>query len=141
MKINLLEVTAAELQKLLHDGTTTSLELVRQYREQILRHNDRLKAMISIAPLAQVEKVASKLDDERRNGTTRSPLHGIPFIIKVTRLLLRTFLCRAKNVARTPWIRRTTSSWSRPMVDGLLSILIRVRPVKLSKWPSMLDSF
>jgi amidase len=83
MKLDLLKVTAAELQRLLGDGKITSLDLVRQYHQQILEHNDRLKAMISVSPLTRIEKIASKLDEERRKGAIRSTLHGIPFIIKV----------------------------------------------------------
>jgi amidase len=83
MKLDLLKVTAGELQRLLGDGKITSLDLVRQYHHQIFEYNDKLKAMISISPLPHVEKIASKLDEERRKGAVRGALHGIPFIIKV----------------------------------------------------------
>ncbi|KAI4923842.1 hypothetical protein J4E85_007998 [Alternaria conjuncta] len=82
MKPDLLNVTASELQRLLTDGRITSLDLVRQYHNQIFKHNDRLKAMISISPLPHLEMIAVKLDDERRRGVVRSALHGIPFIVK-----------------------------------------------------------
>ena len=84
MKLDLLKITASELQRLLGDGRITSLDAVRQYHNQILKHNDRLKAMISISPLPHLEKTAAKLDDERRRGVVRSGLHGIPFIVKVS---------------------------------------------------------
>lgn len=83
MKLDLLKVTAAELQGMLAKGELTSLELVRHYHKQMVKHNEKLKAMISISPLSYTEKIARKLDEERSNGAIRGPLHGIPFIIKV----------------------------------------------------------
>ncbi|KAI4609138.1 hypothetical protein J4E83_008779 [Alternaria metachromatica] len=82
MELDLLNVTASELQRLLTDGKITSLDLVRQYHAQILKHNDRLKAMISISPLPHLEKIAAKLDEERRRGVVRGGMHGVPFIVK-----------------------------------------------------------
>ncbi|KAI4649794.1 uncharacterized protein J4E79_009639 [Alternaria viburni] len=82
MELDLLKITASELQRLLSVGRITSLDLVRQYHAQILKHNDRLKAMISISPLPHLEKIAAKLDDERRRGVVRSGMHGIPFVVK-----------------------------------------------------------
>ncbi|KAI4911270.1 uncharacterized protein J4E92_010326 [Alternaria infectoria] len=82
MELDLLNVTASDLQRLLSDGKITSLDLVRQYHNQILKHNDRLKAMISISPLPHLEKIAAKLDEERRRGVVRGGMCGVPFIVK-----------------------------------------------------------
>lgn len=39
-----------------------------------------LHTMIEIAPTAR--EVAAQLDAERKNGTLRSPLHGVPIVVK-----------------------------------------------------------
>lgn len=83
MKINLSRTTAVELQHLLSKGELTSAKLVRQCHQQRLAHNGRLRAIISMSPLSYTEKIASKLDMERREGSLRGPLHGIPLIVKV----------------------------------------------------------
>ena len=83
MKINLLKTAAVDLQHLLSKEELTSVELVQQCHRQILAHNGQLKAIISISPLSYTEKNASQLDKERREGSLRGPLHGIPFIVKV----------------------------------------------------------
>ena len=83
MKIDLLRATPSELQSSSSDGTLTKLDLVRQCHQQMLEHNPGLKAVISISPLSYNEKIASQLDKERQEGSVRSPLHGIPLIIKV----------------------------------------------------------
>lgn len=87
MEIDLLRATAADLQDLLNSGQLTSLELVRQCHRQILRHNHRLKALITTTPLTYLEDVATKMDQERQRGCIRSPLHGIPFVVKVVHVL------------------------------------------------------
>ena len=84
-----MRTTAAELQHLLDAGELTSVDLVRQCHQKMLDHNDRLRAMISITPLSYTEKVATQLDQERKNGSLRGPLHGIPLIIKVSALFAR----------------------------------------------------
>ena len=90
MKVDLLRATAAELQQLLIIEELTSVELVRKCHEQMLHHNSRLKAVISISPLSYTISIAERLDEERRDGMLRSPLHGIPFIVKVSMTTSKT---------------------------------------------------
>lgn len=81
--IDVLTATAEELQQLLSSSTdVTSKHLVRIYLSHIKRHNDYLKAVISIAPESLLLERAGMLDEERKNGKLRSPLHGIPILIK-----------------------------------------------------------
>ncbi|PTB38711.1 uncharacterized protein TrAFT101_006733 [Trichoderma asperellum] len=81
--IDVLTATAEELQQLLSSSAeVTSKHLVQKYLSQIKRHNDYLKAVISIAPESLLLKRAGMLDEERKNGRLRSPLHGIPILIK-----------------------------------------------------------
>lgn len=88
-EIDLLKATAAELQTLLASGELTSLHLVRLCHQQMIDHNDRLRAVISISPLEYTESVARQLDEERRRGLLRGPLHGIPLIVKAGSVSLR----------------------------------------------------
>lgn len=52
-----------ELQQLMSTGKLTSLELVRQCHQQMLHHNERLRAVISISPLSYTEKLARQFDE------------------------------------------------------------------------------
>jgi amidase len=84
--IDVLSVTAADLQSLLTEGAMTSLELVQLYRDQIQRHNhDGLKvnSVLSLVPDDIVNDRAKLLDEERAKGHIRSVLHGIPITVKV----------------------------------------------------------
>jgi len=86
MMIDVLTITADELQSLLSKGDLTSLELVHLYRNQIEQHNHRgmkLNAVLNLVPEAIVEERARFLDNERAEGRVRSVLHGIPITVKV----------------------------------------------------------
>ncbi|KAF2734772.1 amidase signature enzyme [Polyplosphaeria fusca] len=80
-----LTVSAFELSEMLDAQVITSVEIVEAYLHQIEQHNRRgrqLRALISVAPKHEVLRIAKKLDDERARGKRRSPLHGIPVIVK-----------------------------------------------------------
>ncbi|KUJ14326.1 amidase-like protein [Mollisia scopiformis] len=82
---NVLTATAAELQQSLTIGTLTSVQIVETYLAQIEKHNHagaHLNAVISVAPRELALKQAAKLDQERQEGKTRSPFHGLPIIVK-----------------------------------------------------------
>lgn len=80
---NVLTTNAVDLQRLLTENTLTSVEIVQQYFEQIDRHEPFLNALISAAPRDKVLSAAAALDEERKNGKTRSAFHGIPIVLKV----------------------------------------------------------
>ena len=71
------------LQSQLGNGSLQSTDLVEAYLAQIHKHDDYLHAMVSIAPHDSLVTRAKVLDQERKNGQLRSPLHGIPIILKV----------------------------------------------------------
>jgi Asp-tRNA(Asn)/Glu-tRNA(Gln) amidotransferase A subunit family amidase len=84
--VNLLTLTAAELQKLFTSGVLTSKLAVKLYLDQIAKHNQQglqLNAVISTADHAEIFRRAQQLDDERALGKVRGPFHGVPIIIKV----------------------------------------------------------
>lgn len=81
--LDVLTATADDLQRELSStGGIDSKQLVKIYLSQIERHNDYLNAVVSTAPESLLLERASMLDDERQRGKLRSPLHGIPILIK-----------------------------------------------------------
>lgn len=85
--LDIVRMTATELQTLLKNGELTSVDLVKESLAQINRHNERglkLKAVISVVPENLVLDRAAKLDAERTDGKLRGPLHGIPVLVKVS---------------------------------------------------------
>lgn len=76
----LFDATIPQLQKMMAWGMLTSRELTQSYLAQIKRLNPLLHAVIETNP--QAVAIASQLDNERRRGHVRGPLHGIPIIVK-----------------------------------------------------------
>ncbi|KAI1425000.1 putative glutamyl-tRNA amidotransferase subunit A [Xylaria sp. FL1777] len=81
--VDVLTADVQALQGLLSDGNVTSHELIDVYLNQVRKHNDFLHAVIETTPRELLLRRARELDDERRSGTVRGPLHGIPIFIKV----------------------------------------------------------
>jgi len=75
-----VEATIPELQDAMASGQLTSAHLVRGYLERIQSLNPLLNSVIQTNPLAVC--IAQQLDEERRNGHIRGPLHGIPVLVK-----------------------------------------------------------
>src|SRR3954451_2256587 len=78
--VDLQNVTIPELQHDMATGTLTSAELVDAYLKRIAGYDGRLNAVRALAPTARAQ--AADLDRERRAGHVRSPLHGIPVLLK-----------------------------------------------------------
>ena len=77
------EATITDLQAAMTAGRTTSRVLVDAYLARIAAYDARgpqVTAMVRVNPNARTE--AARLDDERRQGRVRGPLHGIPIILK-----------------------------------------------------------
>ncbi|MGK7379936.1 amidase family protein [Planococcus sp. 1R117A] len=74
------EKTIAELQLELADGKITSEELVLMYKENISLRDKNTNAVLEINPDAL--HIAQALDFERQHMGVRSPLHGIPILVK-----------------------------------------------------------
>lgn len=83
--INLQDATVEDINKAFAAGTLTSEELVKRYLARIEAYNlqgPALRAVIVVAPNA-LER-ARELDAERKAKGPRSPLHGIPIVVKDT---------------------------------------------------------
>jgi amidase len=81
--MKLQEWTISELQSMMTTGDLTAHHLAELYLERIDlidRNGPKVNSVIETNPDALA--IASSLDDERRGGKTRGPLHGIPILIK-----------------------------------------------------------
>ncbi len=82
-RFDFLEATIPEIRGRLDSGEISVLELTKAYLKRIDlidRNGPKLNSIISINPDAL--SIASELDKEIKNGEIRSPLHGIPVILK-----------------------------------------------------------
>jgi amidase len=71
----------------LQEGSISSVQIVEEYRKQIEKYNKKLRAIICMP--SNLTDIAQVLDDERKRGQIRGPLHGIPIILKVVLLYNR----------------------------------------------------
>ncbi len=74
------EKTVSELQEAMKNGQISSKELTQKYIARIKELDGKLNSVVEINPDAI--SIAENLDKERKNGKIRSPLHGIPVLIK-----------------------------------------------------------
>lgn len=80
---DLEEVTIAELQTRMEEGSLTARQLVGMYLDRIHhldRNGPKLNSIIETNPDAL--SIATELDRERAAGNVRGPLHGIPIVVK-----------------------------------------------------------
>src|SRR5919198_929986 len=75
-----LEKSIPELQAAMASGQLTSKDLVKGYLRRIASLNPLLNSVIETNPNAVA--IAQHLDNERRRGHVRGPLHGIPILLK-----------------------------------------------------------
>lgn len=80
---DITEITIEALQDKMRSGSTTATEITRIYLDRIRKIDaagPKLNAVIEINPDALSS--AAELDAERKKGTIRGPLHGIPVLVK-----------------------------------------------------------
>src|SRR5436190_15259343 len=75
-----VEKSIPELQDAMASGQLTSKRLVMGYLNRIQSLNPLLNSVIETNPNAI--SIAQHLDNERRRGHVRGPLHGIPVLVK-----------------------------------------------------------
>lgn len=76
----LLEATIEELQEKMQNGEITSKELVLMYMNRIGQLDQNIHSVLELNPDAL--HIAAALDAEREKKGPRSPLHGIPILLK-----------------------------------------------------------
>lgn len=77
------EITVSELQARMQSGKLSSKTLIKLYLkriEKIDKSGPKLNAIIELNPDALA--LATQMDEERKQGKIRGPLHGIPILIK-----------------------------------------------------------
>jgi amidase len=74
------ETTVDDLQQKMQSGELTSEQICEKYLGRIEKVDPHLKAVMEINPEAL--EIARKMDEKRKNGKVRGPLHGIPIMIK-----------------------------------------------------------
>jgi amidase len=79
-QVQLEEITIAELQTAMQGGQTTAVEIAKGYLARIAEIDKKLNSIIELNPDALA--IAAEMDRERKSGKVRSPLHGIPVVIK-----------------------------------------------------------
>ncbi|MCC6989157.1 MAG: hypothetical protein IT181_09180, partial [Acidobacteria bacterium] len=77
---NVVEASIPDIQAALQSGRITSRQLTEKYLQRIALYEDRLNAIITVNPRALAE--ADALDQERKAGKVRGPLHGITVLVK-----------------------------------------------------------
>lgn len=75
-----VEATIPQLQAAMTAGQLTAHDLVLGYLKRIQQLNPTLHAVIETNPNAIA--IATNLDNERKAGHVRGPLHGIPLLVK-----------------------------------------------------------
>ena len=81
--LKLEEVRIAELQQGMQTGAYSSAQITRAYLDRIQqldRQGPALQSIIEVNPDALT--IAAQLDEERRAGRLRGPLHGLPVVLK-----------------------------------------------------------
>lgn len=76
----LAEMTIQDLQEAMQKGELLALDIASHYLERIDDVDPQLNSMIEINPDAL--DLAGRMDQERKAGKVRGPLHGIPFVLK-----------------------------------------------------------
>jgi amidase len=79
-EFELNEATIAGLQARMASGELTSAAICSMYLDRISGVDSLLRSVIELNPDAM--EIAKQMDDERKSGNVRGPLHGIPIMIK-----------------------------------------------------------
>jgi Asp-tRNA(Asn)/Glu-tRNA(Gln) amidotransferase A subunit family amidase len=79
-QIDIVELTVDDVQAAYASGRLTAVELTQAFLDRIARYEERYNAFISMNPDAL--RIAAELDAEYQAFGPRSPLHGVPVVIK-----------------------------------------------------------
>ena len=82
-QFDVFEASIAQIQDALGRGQVSSVQLVQQYLDRIQaydRQGPKLNSIVRINPEALAK--AQALDAERERTGPRSPLHGVPIVVK-----------------------------------------------------------
>jgi len=140
INLELSNLSALELAALLESGEVTSVQIVSALLERIAAIDApgtaiALRSVLAIAPDAT--ESAQRCDDERRAGTIRSRLHGVPILVKDN-----------VEVVGLPGTAGSTSLVGRPVTKDAPLVarlrdagLIVLGSTNLSQWANMRSPF
>lgn len=74
------EMTVMQLQEMMKTGKMTSKDIVQKYLDRIKEVDPKINSVVEINPDALT--IAEQMDKERKSNKVRSPLHGIPVLLK-----------------------------------------------------------
>jgi amidase len=132
------ELSILELQRRMASSETTARSLAEHYIERIQqldKHGPTLKAVIELNPSAL--SIAVALDEERRTRGPRSPLHGVPIMLKDNIDTADNMMTTAGSVAL---------SGSKPRHDAFVAEKLReagaviLGKTNLSEWANFRSS-
>ena len=75
----IVERSITDLQHLMVSAERSAAEITDAYLARIASLDTDLRSVVETNPDARA--IAAALDDERRSGTSRGPLHGIPILL------------------------------------------------------------
>ncbi|REJ78080.1 MAG: amidase [Acidobacteria bacterium] len=79
-RFELEEATVGNLKSAMESGEASAKDIAKAYLERIKAIDPKINSMIELNPEALA--IAEELDKERASGQVRSPMHGIPVVIK-----------------------------------------------------------
>ena len=79
--MELTRMTAAGLAAALERKEVSATEVTRAHLDRIAAVDDRVHAFLHVAADSALEQAAA-IDEERSQGTVRSPLAGVPVAVK-----------------------------------------------------------
>jgi amidase len=126
----LVEVTIPQLQSLMKTKKLTSRRLCEMYLERIKEVDPKTHSVLELNPDALA--IADQMDAERKKGKVRSPMHGIPILIK-------------DNIDTADKMHTTAGSWAlydapTPKQDAFIAAKLRragaviLGKTNLSEW-------
>lgn len=80
ISFDLNEITIEQLQRKMKTGEYSAEQICQKYLDRIKLVDPQLKAVIELN--SEALEIARGLDEERKGGKVRGPLHGIPVMIK-----------------------------------------------------------
>ncbi|KAK3112758.1 hypothetical protein LTR53_010618 [Teratosphaeriaceae sp. CCFEE 6253] len=95
--VKIEETTIDQLQSYMANGSLSSVQLLDCYLHRVHQTDEYINSVLELNPDAL--SIAIGLDVERECGQVRSPLHGIPFLVK-------------DNIASKDKMQTTAGSWA-----------------------------
>lgn len=134
--LDLLTLSARDITDILRNSTITSLQITEEYLRRI-KLDDRSglgpRTMLELTPIQNVISIAKERDLERQKGLTRSPLHGVPLIVKVSfNPLVQNINIINMDPARAIWPQISPLVCRRPREPLHSKMPLRVRMRTLS---------